>query len=241
MLWNQIGIFICICHLQSGTQVGGKSGGHGREKRERVARSQPGWGGWHAWHCFCICICTWKSLYLCLKVMHMYLCWIFLYLGARWDGNYYLDWKVGGRRDGERGRGFGQLLTIRIWHQEQQFWPSNFDPLSVQLFEKALGWWGSLVFFIFLETTPKLCIEASKDRTWEGGGSLGWIWSRCLAWFHFSLPAVRVQLLLLVSQHLRVSYWSPGMMRCLGFDDDQDGYGPEKDCLDGELLWPWPW
>lgn len=35
--------------LQSGTQVGGKSGGHGREKRERVARSQPGWGGWHAW------------------------------------------------------------------------------------------------------------------------------------------------------------------------------------------------
>ena len=146
MLWNQIGIFICICHLQSGTQVGGKSGGHGREKRERVARSQPGWGGWHAWHCFCICICTWKSLYLCLKVMHMYLCWIFLYLGARWDGNYYLDWKVGGRRDGERGRGFGQLLTIRIWHQEQQFWPSNFDPLSVGLFEKALGWWGSLVF-----------------------------------------------------------------------------------------------
>ena len=28
-----------------------------------------------------------------------------------------------------------------------------------------------------------------------------------------------------------------GLMRCLGFDDDQDGYGPEKDCLDGELLW----
>ena len=40
--------------------------------------------------------------------------WIFLYLGARWDRNYYLDWKVGGRRDGERGRDFGQLLTIGI-------------------------------------------------------------------------------------------------------------------------------
>ena len=154
---------------------------------------------------------------------------------ATWTGRWVED---------GMGREAGALASS--WQAEYETRSNISDlqiltPFQYKLFEKALGWWGSLVFFIFLQTTSKLCIEASKDRTWEGGGSLGWIWSRCLAWFHFSLPAVRVQLLLLVSQHLRVSYWSPGMMRCLGFDDDQDGYGPQKDCLDSELLWTWPW
>ena len=131
MLWYQICICLCICHLQSGTQVGGKSRGHGREERERVAGSQPGWGGWHAWHCACICICAWKSLYLCLKVFAFaFVLGFFLYLGTGCDSNYYLDWKVGGRRDGERDRDFGRLLTIGIWNQEQLFWLSILTPFQ---------------------------------------------------------------------------------------------------------------
>ena len=54
------------------------------------------------------------SVFVFESYAYVFVLGFFLYLGARWDGNYYLDWKVGGRRDGERGRGFGQLLTIRI-------------------------------------------------------------------------------------------------------------------------------
>ena len=93
-------------------------GTRAREKREGGQESAG--LGWLA------CLTLFLYLYLCLKVFvfvfeSFCICvcaWIFLYLGARWDRNCYLDWKVGGRRDGERGRGFGQLLTSGIWNQE---------------------------------------------------------------------------------------------------------------------------
>ena len=39
---------------------------------------------------------------------------------------------------------------------------------------------------------------------------------------------------------LITNYFGHGLDNGLGFDDGQDGYGPEEDCLDGERLWQWP-
>ena len=164
MLWNQICISICICHLQSGTQVGGKSGGHGREKRERVARSQPGWGGWHAWHCFCICICTWKSLYLCLKVMHMYLCLDFFVFGSSlgWKLLPGLEggWKTGwGERPGLWPAPNNQNMTPGATVLTFKFWP----PFSRAVWKglRVVGVSG----FLYLFTNNVQTLYWSKQRS----------------------------------------------------------------------------
>ena len=109
----------------------------------------------------------------------------------------------------------------------------NFDPLSVQSFEKALGWWGSLVFFIFLLKRAKMPPEKVGDA---------WDEFEVAAWLGFTFLFQQSGYNFFCSSANTCGYRTDhqGLMRCLGFDDGQDGYGPEEDCLDGELLWPWP-